>query len=70
MIGMSAEKLEECCKQAEIETPGTVCIVANFNTREQLVISGSPEAVTAAGAKAKAAGAKVIPLPVGGAFHS
>lgn len=70
VIGMSAENLEQCCKQAEAETPGTVVIVANFNTREQLVISGSPEAVAVAGGKAKAGGAKVIPLPVGGAFHS
>ncbi len=70
VIGMSAENLEEICKQAESESPGSVVIVANFNTREQLVISGSPAAVTLAGAKAKAAGGKVIPLPVGGAFHS
>jgi len=70
VIGMSAENLEQCCKDAEAEIAGSVVIVANFNTREQLVISGSPEAVTAAGARAKAGGAKVIPLPVGGAFHS
>lgn len=70
VIGMSAENLEQVCKQAESETPGAVVIVANFNTREQLVISGSPEAVALAGSKAKAGGARVIPLPVGGAFHS
>jgi [acyl-carrier-protein] S-malonyltransferase len=70
VIGLSADKLEQCCKEAESEMTASVVIVANFNTREQLVISGSPEAVTAAGVKAKSAGAKVIPLPVGGAFHS
>lgn len=70
IIGMSAENLEQCCEEARKEVAGGVVIIANFNTREQLVISGSPDAVTAAGAKAKAAGAKVIPLPVGGAFHS
>jgi [acyl-carrier-protein] S-malonyltransferase len=70
VIGMSAEALEKCCADATAELPGQVVIVANFNTREQLVISGSPDAVALAGSKAKAGGAKVIPLPVGGAFHS
>ena len=71
VIGMAEEALENCCKEAEKELPGKVVIVANFNTGEQLVISGSPEAVELAGSKAKTGGAKrVIPLPVGGAFHS
>ncbi|MBX9686570.1 MAG: ACP S-malonyltransferase [Candidatus Obscuribacterales bacterium] len=70
VIGMSAETLEQCCRDAQAELADSVVIVANFNTREQLVISGSPEAVSLAGTKAKAAGAKVIQLPVGGAFHS
>jgi [acyl-carrier-protein] S-malonyltransferase len=47
-----------------------VVIVANLNTKDQLVISGNPDAVTKAGELATAAGGKVIPLPVGGAFHS
>ena len=70
VISMSAENLEKCCEQARSQTDGGVVIIANFNTREQLVISGSPVSVTAAGDIAKAQGAKVIPLPVGGAFHS
>jgi [acyl-carrier-protein] S-malonyltransferase len=45
-------------------------VVANLNTREQLVISGNPDAVTEGTKKAKEAGGKAIPLPVGGAFHS
>lgn len=45
-------------------------VVANLNTREQLVISGNPDAVSEGGKKAKEAGGKAIPLPVGGAFHS
>lgn len=47
-----------------------VCVMANYNTREQLVISGNPDAVKEAGKRAKEAGGKAIPLPVGGAFHS
>lgn len=69
IIGMAPSDLETICKDATQEL-GRVVIVANFNTNEQLVISGDPDAVTAAGAKAKETGAKVIPLPVGGAFHS
>ncbi|MCC6981344.1 MAG: ACP S-malonyltransferase [Candidatus Melainabacteria bacterium] len=71
VIGMAADKLEAICKEVS-DTLGApkVVIVANFNTKEQLVVSGDPEAVAEAGARAKAGGAKVIPLPVGGAFHS
>ncbi len=77
VLGVPADILEKCCADAhaELKESGAkdieaVVIVANFNTRDQLVISGNPAAVVKAGEKAKAAGGKVIPLPVGGAFHS
>ncbi len=71
VLSLSAEKLQECCQSACRELGGeAVCIIANYNTREQLVISGSPPAVELASVQAKDAGGKVIPLPVGGAFHS
>jgi [acyl-carrier-protein] S-malonyltransferase len=77
VLGVPADILERCCLEAhaELKESGAkdteaVVIVANFNTRDQLVISGNPNAVVKAGEKAKAAGGKVIPLPVGGAFHS
>lgn len=72
VIGMAAEMLEQITKDVSV-TLGEpkVVIVANFNTKEQLVISGDPDAVAEAGVRAKAGGAKmIIPLPVGGAFHS
>ncbi len=50
---------------------GRVLVAANFNTPEQVVISGEQEAVTDALEALKAAGARrVIPLEVSGAFHS
>ncbi len=45
--------------------------IANHNGAGQVVISGDPDAIAEAGALAKEAGArKVMPLPVGGAFHT
>jgi [acyl-carrier-protein] S-malonyltransferase len=77
VIGVSPEDLQKCVRDTEAElklggqTEHESCVVvANFNTREQLVISGNPNAVSKAGEKAKAKGGKVIPLAVGGAFHS
>lgn len=58
-------------RKAEGKSDDEAClVVANLNTREQLVISGNPDAVTEGAKKAKEAGGKAIPLPVGGAFHS
>jgi len=52
------------------QIPGVV-VLANDNTSGQWVISGEPSAVEQAGEALKVAGAKrVLPLPVGGAFHS
>lgn len=73
VLGLKIEQLNELCSQVVQEAGGgseKVVVVANLNTREQLVISGDPASVAACGSKAKSAGGKVIPLPVGGAFHS
>ncbi len=66
VLGLPDEQVEEICAA----TPGTV-VAANYNCPGQLVISGSVEAVDAACAALKAAGAKrALRLSVGGAFHS
>jgi [acyl-carrier-protein] S-malonyltransferase len=72
ILGMKFEKLNELCKSVSDASSDEkkVVMVANFNTEEQLVISGDPESVVNVGTQAKAAAAKVIPLAVGGAFHS
>lgn len=66
VLGLPNEKVEEVCAGIE----GTV-IAANFNCDGQVVISGEKNAVDAACAAMKEAGAKrALPLPVSGAFHS
>jgi [acyl-carrier-protein] S-malonyltransferase len=67
VIGLTAEKLKGLVHPFTKEGP---IALANFNTPEQTVISGSPEMVARAGNAAKAEGAKVIPLKVSGAWHS
>ncbi len=57
--------IEEVCA-----TINEVVVPANYNSPGQVVISGSFAGVEAAGAKLSEAGARVIPLKVGGAFHS
>lgn len=52
-------------------TAGGVAVVANINAPGQVVISGHVAALEAAGERLKAAGVRrVMPLAVGGAFHS
>ena len=66
IIGLDTAVIEKICS----EVSGTV-VPANYNSDGQVVISGEKEAVEAACALLKEAGAKrALPLPVGGAFHS
>ncbi|MBM3268617.1 MAG: ACP S-malonyltransferase [Candidatus Sericytochromatia bacterium] len=66
VLGLDPQKLDEICEA----TPGVV-VVANYNSPDQLVISGEPQAVAKAGEAATRFGAKrVLPLNVSGAFHS
>lgn len=65
VLGASRDKIVEICRQVGNVQP------ANFNSPDQVVISGEAEAVKAAGQKLKEAGAKkVIPLMVSAPFHS
>jgi [acyl-carrier-protein] S-malonyltransferase len=67
VLNLSDAKIEEICQSVTNE----VVVAANFNCPGQVVISGSHEGIRIAGEKLKEAGAKrVLPLPVGGAFHS
>ena len=69
ILGTTTTPVEEICTRASKEA-GLV-VPANFNTDEQVVISGEIAGVERAMELAKEAGAKrAIKLPVSGAFHS
>src|SRR3982751_1828156 len=69
ILGTTTTSVEEICAQAS-KTAGLV-VPANFNTDEQVVISGEVSGVERAMELAKEAGAKrAVKLPVSGAFHS
>lgn len=66
VLGGDDDRIAAACA----ETDGDVW-VANLNAAGQVVIAGDPDAVAAAGLRAKELGArKVVALPVGGAFHT
>jgi [acyl-carrier-protein] S-malonyltransferase len=69
ILGLDASTVEDVCRRAS-ENGGAV-VPANYNTQEQLVISGETEAVERAMAIARELGAKrALRLKVSGAFHS
>jgi len=69
ILGTTSTPIEEICARASKEA-GLV-VPANFNTDEQVVISGEISGVERAMELAKEAGAKrALKLPVSGAFHS
>jgi [acyl-carrier-protein] S-malonyltransferase len=77
VLKMPVDSLDSLCKEVQdsLKKEGasdneSVVLIANYNTKDQLVISGSPGAVSRAANLVKERGGKAIPLPVGGAFHS
>jgi [acyl-carrier-protein] S-malonyltransferase len=67
LIGLGPEGVAAVCRAGAVKG---VVEPANFNGGDQIVISGSAEAVRAACEAAKSAGAKrVLPLPVSAPFH-
>lgn len=65
VLGLDPSQVAEACAGVDGAWP------ANDNAPGQFVVSGTPAGVEAAGEAAKQLGAKrVMPLPVGGAFHS
>jgi [acyl-carrier-protein] S-malonyltransferase len=69
ILGVLTTSIDAICAQASSER-GLV-VPANYNSEEQVVISGEVAGVERAMELAKEAGAKrCLPLPVSGAFHS
>jgi len=65
ILGLDIDQIEKVCQEVQDVWP------ANFNSPSQIVISGLKEKVNEAMDKLKSIGAKrVIPLNVGGPFHS
>lgn len=70
IMGLPAEAVRAACEQASHATRASA-EVANLNAPGQVVISGDRAAVEEAGRLAREAGARrVLPINVGGPFHS
>lgn len=68
IMAMDYHKVEACVKECRNEG---VCVVANYNSTQQTVISGEVDAVRHAMERCKEAGARrTMMLTVSGAFHS
>ena len=66
VLGLDDEKVELACRRADGEV-----WVANYNSAGQVVIAGDADGITKAAEIAKQLGAKrVMPIKVGGAFHT
>ena len=69
ILGKLSQSVESLCEQASRKAG--VVVPANYNTEEQIVVSGEVSGVERVMQLAKEAGAKrAVRLPVSGAFHS
>lgn len=66
--GVSKDIIEEKCVKASIN--GKIVAISNFNSPDQIVISGNIEAIDKVGESLKELGARFIPLKVSAPFHS
>jgi [acyl-carrier-protein] S-malonyltransferase len=65
VLGLDDDGVDAVCADVDAAWP------ANYNAPAHVVVSGTVEGVAAAGQALKDAGARrVLPLPVGGAFHT
>lgn len=71
VLGLEDAVIEEVCQNVTAAGGKGVVVAANYNSHGQVVISGDIDAVAEAGEQLKEKGARrVLPLVVGGAFHS
>jgi [acyl-carrier-protein] S-malonyltransferase len=70
VLGLGATDLEQLCEEASRAT-GQIAQLANLNAPDQLVVSGHRAAIAWIQSEGKQRGARrVVPLTVGGPFHS
>lgn len=68
ILGLDFDTVVDLCRRA---SASGVVVAANYNSANQVAISGDRSGIDAASQLAQEAGAKrVVPLAVGGAFHS
>jgi [acyl-carrier-protein] S-malonyltransferase len=67
IVGLTIDQVKSIVARAAQKG---VVAVANHNSAEQIVITGAPDAVQAAGEEATAQGGRAISLQVSGAWHS
>ena len=71
VLGLGREAVEEACRQARADVPGSYVSIANHNAETQVVIAGDKEGLEAAAKRCLEAGARrCMPLAVSAAFHS
>ena len=71
VLGLSRVAVEEACRKAREEVPGSYVSVANHNAETQVSIAGDSAGLEAAARYCQAAGARrCVPLSVSAAFHS
>lgn len=71
VMGLSRDQVEAIVGGFQKGRPFPRCVtIANHNTDKQIVISGDPESVAAAGEKIKELKGRAVPLKVSGAWHS
>ena len=70
LLGPDIAKVQAIC--SEISTPTNPVAIANYNSKKQVVLGGTPSAVKVACQKLvdEKAAKKVVPLNVSGAFHT
>jgi [acyl-carrier-protein] S-malonyltransferase len=67
LIGVGPDEAARIC---EVAGRGDALAVANENASDQVVLSGTPDAIERAEEQARSRGARAIRLNVAGAFHS
>ncbi|MBT3312622.1 MAG: ACP S-malonyltransferase [Desulfobacterales bacterium] len=70
IIGFNIDRVMQIVENVQNSSADGTISIANHNTENQIVITGSPEKVEKAASFATAENAKAVPLKVSGAWHS